>query len=94
LSIHAIGVSHALLRNGALAVIGTVVGEAADAKARGFAVHAILTHPDSKRLGDMAKAVARGELLIPIATRLSLRDAQAAHDFAEGGAGGKVLLIP
>jgi NADPH:quinone reductase-like Zn-dependent oxidoreductase len=74
--------------------IGTVVGEAAGAKARGFAVHAILTHPDSKRLGAMAKAVARGELLIPIATRLPLRDAQAAHDFAEAGAGGKVLLIP
>jgi NADPH:quinone reductase-like Zn-dependent oxidoreductase len=72
--------------------IGSVVGEPAGAKERGFVVHAFLTHPDAKRLGELAAAVATGKLVIPIAKRFPLAEAAAAHKFAERGGVGKVLL--
>jgi NADPH:quinone reductase-like Zn-dependent oxidoreductase len=73
--------------------IGSVVGEPAGAKERGLLVHAFLAHADSKRLGELGRAVAAGELLIPIAKRFPLADAGKAQKLAEHGAGGKVLLI-
>jgi NADPH:quinone reductase-like Zn-dependent oxidoreductase len=73
--------------------IGSVVGEPTDAKARGFVVRALLTHDDSKRLGEMAQAVADGALVVPIAKRFPLAEAGAAHEMAETGATGKVLLV-
>jgi NADPH:quinone reductase-like Zn-dependent oxidoreductase len=74
-------------------VIGSVVGEPAGAKAMGLAVHAFLAHPDGRRLAELGAAVASGKLVIPIAKRLPLREAKAAHELAEhGGAGGKVVL--
>jgi NADPH:quinone reductase-like Zn-dependent oxidoreductase len=72
--------------------IGSVVGEPEGAKARGFDVHALLTHPDAKRLGELAAAVAAGTLVIPIAKRFPLAEAAGAHELAEKGAGGKVVL--
>jgi NADPH2:quinone reductase len=50
------------------------------------------THPDAKRLGELAAAVATGKLVIPIAKRFPLAEAAAAHKFAERGGVGKVLL--
>jgi len=73
--------------------IGSVVGPSADAQALGLIVRPIFTHSDSKRLGQLAKAVADGKLAIPIAKRFSFAEAPAAHRFAEGGAGGKVLFV-
>jgi NADPH:quinone reductase-like Zn-dependent oxidoreductase len=73
--------------------IGSVVGEPAGAAARGFVVRAFLTHDDAKRLGELAQAVADGKLAIPIAKRLPLAEAAAAHALAEAGAAGKVLLL-
>jgi NADPH:quinone reductase-like Zn-dependent oxidoreductase len=74
--------------------IGSAVGEPTDAKQRGFAVKAILTHDDPKRLGELAQAVAEGRLDVPIAKRFPLEEAAAAHELAEIGATGKVLLVP
>jgi NADPH:quinone reductase-like Zn-dependent oxidoreductase len=72
--------------------IGSVVGEPAGAKERGLSVRPMLTHPDSKRLAELAQAVADGKLVIPIAKGFPLSEARQAHKLAERGAGGKVLL--
>jgi NADPH:quinone reductase-like Zn-dependent oxidoreductase len=73
--------------------IGSIVGEPAGAKERGFVVRSFLAHADSKRLAELAVAVAQGELTIPIAKRFPLAEAGAAQALAEQGAGGKVLLV-
>ncbi len=50
--------------------------------------------PDSKRLAELGGAMARGELVIPIAKRFPLAEAAVAHALAERGGIGKVLLVP
>jgi NADPH:quinone reductase-like Zn-dependent oxidoreductase len=75
-------------------VVGSVVGEPPGAKERGLVVHAIYTHPDAKRLGDLAEAVARGELRIPVSQRFPLAQAGDAHRLGERGGVGKLLLVP
>jgi NADPH:quinone reductase-like Zn-dependent oxidoreductase len=75
-------------------IIGSVVGEPDGAKARGLVVNAFLAHSDSPRLATLARAVADGKLVIPIAKRFPLGEAAAAQKLAEKGAGGKVLLVP
>jgi NADPH:quinone reductase-like Zn-dependent oxidoreductase len=73
--------------------LGSVLGEPPAAKGKSFLVRALLAHPDAKRLGELAAAVARRDLTIPIAARLPLAQAAEAQSLAErGGAGGKVLL--
>jgi NADPH:quinone reductase-like Zn-dependent oxidoreductase len=74
--------------------IGTVVGEPAGAKERGFVVSGFLAHPDSKRLGALVAEVAAGRLVIPIAKRFPFADVAKAHELAEKGGVGKVLLTP
>jgi NADPH:quinone reductase-like Zn-dependent oxidoreductase len=75
--------------------IGSVVGEPPGAKERGISVRAMLTHPDPKRLAELARAAAGGKLIIPIAKRLPLSQAADAHRLAEShGVDGKILLIP
>jgi NADPH:quinone reductase-like Zn-dependent oxidoreductase len=73
--------------------IGSVLGEPAGAKQKGFAVKAFMTHSDPKRLGELAQAVAAGQLAIPISRRFPLAEAAAAHELAERGSDGKVLLL-
>jgi NADPH:quinone reductase-like Zn-dependent oxidoreductase len=73
--------------------IGSVVGDPPGAAARGFVVRSFLTHDDPARLAELAQAVADGKLAIPIAKRLPLAEARAAHELAEAGADGKVLLL-
>jgi NADPH:quinone reductase-like Zn-dependent oxidoreductase len=73
--------------------IGSVVGEPPGAKERGLTVRPMLTHPDPRRLAELAQAAARGKLIIPIARRFPLAQIREAHQLAERGAGGKVLLI-
>lgn len=73
--------------------LGSVLGEPAGAKQKGFAVKAMVTHSDPRHLGELAQAVADGELAIPIARRFPLAEAAAAHELAERGASGKVLLL-
>jgi len=72
--------------------IGSVLGEPPGVKERGLAVHAHLSHPDARRLGALAQAVAAGRLAIPIARRMRLEEIREAQSLAERGAGGKVLL--
>jgi len=74
-------------------IVATVLGKPAGADERGLVVHAIMTHPDSARLAALAQAVADRKLVIPIVRRFSLSEIRAAHQAAERGAGGKVLLV-
>ncbi|MES1210524.1 MAG: zinc-binding dehydrogenase, partial [Pseudomonadota bacterium] len=73
--------------------VGSVLGEPAGAKEKGFVVKAFMTHADTKRLGELAQAVADGKLQIPIARRFPLAEAAAAHEAAERGVNGKILLL-
>ena len=73
--------------------LGSVLGEPAGAKEKGFVVKAFLTRSDPKRLGELARAVAEGKLIIPIAKRFPLAEAAAAHELAEKHVDGKVLLL-
>ena len=73
--------------------LGSVLGEPPAAKGKPFTVRAMFAHPDAKRLGELAGAVARGELAIPISQRLPLAQAGAAQQTAERGGVGKILLI-
>ena len=80
------------LRDGG--TLGSVVGEPAAAKGRPITVRAFMTHPDGRVLAELAEAVARGELTIPIAKRLPLQQAAAAQELAEHGRlQGKVVLL-
>ena len=72
--------------------IGSVVGEPKGARERGLVVRAIMAHADSRRLAQLAGAVAEGKLSIPIVRRFPLAEAGQAQKLAESGAGGKVLL--
>ncbi len=72
--------------------IGSVVGEPTGARDRGLVVRAIMAHADSRRLAELAGAVAGGKLVIPIARRFPLAEAAQAQKLAESGGGGKVLL--
>jgi NADPH:quinone reductase-like Zn-dependent oxidoreductase len=73
--------------------VGSVVGEPPGAKERGLVVRAVFAHPDAKRLRELGQAVARGELVIPIAKKFPLAEVRAAQRLAETGPGGKVLLL-
>jgi NADPH:quinone reductase-like Zn-dependent oxidoreductase len=72
--------------------IGTVVGEPPGARDRGLEVRQVWAHPDPDRLGAMARAVADGTLVLPIAKRFALAEIREAQQFAEHGAGGKVIV--
>ncbi len=75
-------------------VIGSVVGEPAGAKERGFTVRAFMAHPSAATLSKYATAVAKGELVIPIAKRFPLARAAEAQALAEKGRpAGKVVLV-
>ena len=54
----------------------------------------VFVQPDVKVLLQMAKAVVEGKLKIPIAAKMALKDARAAHELVAKGAKGKVLLVP
>jgi NADPH:quinone reductase-like Zn-dependent oxidoreductase len=73
--------------------VASVLGEAAGAKARGLEVRGHRVHSDSGRLAQLAKAVAQGDLVIPIAKRIPLAQIREAQALAERGAGGKVVLL-
>jgi NADPH:quinone reductase-like Zn-dependent oxidoreductase len=75
-------------------VVGSVVGPPPGAKERGLTVHALLAHADPKLLAKLVQSVADGKLTIPIAKKLPLGEARAAHQLVGKGAHGKVLLIP
>jgi NADPH:quinone reductase-like Zn-dependent oxidoreductase len=80
-----------ICRNGVLA---TVVGAPQDAEGKGFRVQQVWSHPDSKRLHELAEAVAKGEFSIPIAKKMKLSQIREAQAMAEAGGVSKIVLIP
>jgi NADPH:quinone reductase-like Zn-dependent oxidoreductase len=72
--------------------IGSVVGPPAGAKERGLVVNHLMAHPDAKRLAELGRAVADGQLAFPIAKRFPLAQAREAQKLAESHVGGKVIL--
>ncbi|HEX4515944.1 MAG TPA: zinc-binding dehydrogenase, partial [Polyangiaceae bacterium] len=72
--------------------LASVVSEPPDAKERGLIVQHVWAHPDHERLAVMLRAVADGLLVIPIAKRFSLSQIREAHESAQRGAGGKVIV--
>ena len=75
-------------------VLATVVGAPPGSGGKGFRVEQVWSHPDSKRLHELAEAVARGEFFIPVAKRMKLSQVREAQTTAEAGGVSKILLIP
>ena len=76
-------------------VLATVVGKPESAKGRpDLQVNEVYSQPDGKRLEQLAREIAQGAFTIPIARTLKLAEIRQAHELAEKGANGKVLLTP
>jgi len=75
-------------------VLATVVGAPKSAAGRDVQVQEVWTVPDVRRLEQLAQEIASGEFSIPIAKRFTLAEIRDAHELAEKGAAGKVLLTP
>src|SRR5580692_9117547 len=73
-------------------VVASVASEPKGAHERGLEVRHHSAHPDPERLARLVRAVADGALVIPIAKRFSLAQIREAQQFAEQGAGGKVIV--
>ena len=77
---------------GVIATVSTTPIDPADLPSHPFFV---ALHADKEQLTRISDAVARGEIIVPIATRLPLAQAGEAHRLVEaGGHGGKVILEP
>jgi NADPH:quinone reductase-like Zn-dependent oxidoreductase len=74
-------------------VIASVASDPKGAQERGIEVRHHWAHPDPRRLAALLRAVAEGALIIPIAKRFPLTQIREAQQFAEQGAGGKVLVV-
>jgi NADPH:quinone reductase-like Zn-dependent oxidoreductase len=75
-------------------VLATVVGKPKSADGRDVQVQEVWATTDAPRLEQLAREIASGEFVIPIAKRFTLAEIREAHQLAEKGAGGKVLLTP
>ena len=75
-------------------VLATVLGAPTGSQGKGFRVQPVWAHPDSKRLHELAEAVAKGEFSIPIAKKMKLSQVREAQTTAEVGGVSKILLIP
>jgi NADPH:quinone reductase-like Zn-dependent oxidoreductase len=76
-------------------VLATVVGKPESAKGRqDLQVNEIYSQPDGKRLEQLAREIAHGAFTIPIARTLKLAEIRQAHELAEKGVNGKILLTP
>jgi len=72
--------------------VGSVVGDSVHARALGFDVHTLLTHPDPERLEELGHAALAGAFTLPIERTFPLAEASRAQQLAEGRGVGKVLL--
>ena len=70
-------------------VLATVVGAPPAAEGRDLRVVPIWARPDSVRLEELGREVARGLFSIPISKRLKLAQIREAQQLAENGASGK-----
>jgi NADPH:quinone reductase-like Zn-dependent oxidoreductase len=73
-------------------VIASVDSDPKNASEHGLEVRHHFAHPDPERLARLVRAVAEGALLIPIARPFELAQIREAQQFAERGAGGKVIV--
>jgi NADPH:quinone reductase-like Zn-dependent oxidoreductase len=73
-------------------VVASVASEPKGGQERGIEVRHHWAHPDPERLARLVRAVAEGALVIPIAKRFPLAQIREAQQFAEKGAGGKVIV--
>jgi len=74
-------------------VVASVASDPEGADERGLKVRHQWAHPDARRLATLVRAVAEGALVIPIARRFQLAQIRDAQQFAERGAGGKVVVL-
>jgi NADPH:quinone reductase-like Zn-dependent oxidoreductase len=74
-------------------VVGTVLNEPKGAQERELTVRTMLVHPDARRLAEVARAVAQGELELPIDGRYPLAEVRVAQELAEQHGIGKVVLV-
>jgi NADPH:quinone reductase-like Zn-dependent oxidoreductase len=72
--------------------LATVVGKPEGTD--GLDVRPVWAQPDAARLQQLAKEVREGGLKIPIARRMRLSQIVEAHEAAESGVPGKILLTP
>jgi NADPH:quinone reductase-like Zn-dependent oxidoreductase len=75
-------------------VLATVIGAPKSAAGRDIQVQEVWSVSDVRRLEQLAQEIASGEFSIPIAKRFTLAEIRDAHQLAEKGAAGKVLLTP
>ncbi len=75
-------------------ILATVVGKPSSADGYDVQVNEIWSEPDAKRLHQLAAEVARGVFAIPITKRIKLLEIRQAHELAEKGASGKIVLTP
>ncbi len=75
-------------------VLATVVGKPKSADGRAVQVVEVWAVPDPHRLEQLVQEIASGEFTIPITRRFKLAEIREAHEVAEKGAAGKVLLTP
>lgn len=75
-------------------VLASVVGAPKEAEGKGFRVQPVWAQPDSKRLHELAEAVAKGGFSIPIERKMKLSEIREAQSLAEAGGIGKIILLP
>ena len=75
-------------------ILATVVGKPNSADGYDVQVNEVWSEPDAKRLQQLAAEAVRGAFTVPISKRLKLSEVRQAHELAEKGASGKVVLTP
>jgi NADPH:quinone reductase-like Zn-dependent oxidoreductase len=75
-------------------VLASVLGTPASAAGRDLRVVPIRAKPDSARLEQLGREVARGLFSIPIGRRFKLAQIREAQQLAERGGMGKIVLTP
>jgi NADPH:quinone reductase-like Zn-dependent oxidoreductase len=75
-------------------VLATVVGKPQSTQGRDLRVAEIWAQPNSARLAELGKDVAKGLFAIPIEKKLKLSQIREAQQLAEKGGIGKVVLTP
>jgi NADPH:quinone reductase-like Zn-dependent oxidoreductase len=74
-------------------VVASVASDPKGAQEHGLEVRHHWAHPDPERLAALVRAVTEAALVIPIAKRFPLTQIREAQQFAERGAGGKVVVL-
>ncbi len=75
-------------------VLATVVGKPASAEGQEIQVREVWSTPDAKRLEQLAQDLVKGEFSIRISRGITLAQMGAAHELAEKGGVGKLVVTP